>query len=104
MLLDGSVLPTFAWEEQGAEAAALTLSQFRFMAAFFLSLPVAWLFRFVPTVRGERAAHQCPEAAQGRGGCQIGRNGAPIRGFAAEMGTVPLLVLMYHGDHGCKAC
>ena len=70
MLLDGSVLPTFAWEEQGAEAAALTLSQFRFMAAFFLSLPVAWLFRFVPTVRGGRAACTRAEAAQGRGCCQ----------------------------------
>ena len=74
MLLDGSVLPTFALEEQGAEAAALTLSQFRFMAAFFLSLPVAWLFRFVPTVRGEHAAHQCAKQHRGVGaawGCCV---------------------------------
>lgn len=43
-----------AWELGAAAAAGLTLSQFRFTLAFFLSVAAGALLRFIPTARGRR--------------------------------------------------
>ena len=41
-----------AWERNGAAAVGLTLSMFRFTVAFFASIAVGAIFRFIPTVNG----------------------------------------------------
>jgi hypothetical protein len=40
------------WEQAGVEAAGVPISLLRFALAFFASVPVGILFKFVPTVKG----------------------------------------------------
>ena len=49
----GEVLHTVHdWEQAGVEAAGVPISLLRFAVAFFASVPVGILFKYVPTVKG----------------------------------------------------
>ena len=49
----GNVIPEQPWEGHYAETVGITASMFRFMLAFFASVAVSALLRFIPTPTGE---------------------------------------------------
>jgi H+/gluconate symporter-like permease len=47
------LIPPQPWEYQLAEKTGFTMSMLRFAIAFFSSIPVAIIFRRIPSVRGK---------------------------------------------------
>lgn len=52
MFEDTNFIPIMTWEEQLAAAAGATVVMLRFGVAFFLSVALHLLWRWVPTVTG----------------------------------------------------
>jgi hypothetical protein len=54
MIFDANhhLFPPTSWEIGAAASTGFTITQFRFVIAFLISIPIAYLFRLVPTTRG----------------------------------------------------
>jgi hypothetical protein len=52
-IYENHLLPPQPWEFELAEKAGLTMSMLRFAIAFFMSVPIAIVFRRIPSVRGK---------------------------------------------------
>ena len=54
MIFDANhhLFPPKSWEVGAAASTGFTITQFRFVIAFLVSIPIAYIFRIVPTTRG----------------------------------------------------